>query len=71
MVNEKHNDWEEYLSKSIFSKNITMHKVTKFSPFCLLHGREPNLKCDLKLGLIETYADERESDFVRKRVNSG
>ena len=71
MVNEKHNDWNKYLSKSIFSINITMHKVTKFSPFYLLHGREPNLKCDVKLGLIETYVDERESDFVRKRVDSG
>jgi len=58
MVNDHHNDWDRHLSKVVLSVNITMHKVTKYSPFYLLHEREPNLKCDVRLKLNEEYADE-------------
>jgi len=64
MVNAKHDDWDQFVSKAAFSINIMANKITKLSPFYMPHGREPNLRCDVKLKLTENYLDDDTSNFV-------
>jgi len=68
-INPSHDDWDEHLTRIIFSINITPHRVTKYTPFYLLYGREPNLKCDVKLKLEESYVDDDQSQIYPKRTH--
>ena len=43
--NEK-SSWMDHLPKLMFAYNSTVNKTTQFSPFFLLHGREPRLPID-------------------------
>lgn len=46
-VNEKKNDWAEYLPLLQFAYNSAVQTTTKFTPFELTYGRPPRMPLDL------------------------
>ena len=46
-VNDKKNNWAEFLPLLQFAYNSSVHATTKFSPFELTYGRQPRLPLDL------------------------
>lgn len=50
-VSAHHRDWDQFLQYVIFAYNSSVHETTGYSPFYLLHGKEPTLPIDATLGL--------------------
>ena len=48
-VNEYHSDWDAYLTFVIFAYNTNQQASTKFSPFRVIYGREPQLPEEIQL----------------------
>jgi transposase InsO family protein len=42
-VNKSHNNWDQLVQAAAYAANIAKHKITKFSPFQLLYGHDPNV----------------------------
>ena len=57
--------WHLKLNKMIFAYNATKHDITGYSPYFLLHGREPKLPLDGMLGIEETSCYIRTHDVTR------
>ena len=55
MCNEKKNNWDDQLSKVVFSYNTSRHSTTKFTPFEMMFGRLCKLPFDppTKTSIIE------------------
>ncbi|RWS01647.1 hypothetical protein B4U79_16705 [Dinothrombium tinctorium] len=47
------NSWEKLLPYAVFAYNTAVHDATKFSPFELIHGREPLVPTDILLSRKE------------------
>ena len=71
-VNDKKDNWSEYLSLLQFAYNSAVHSTTKFSPFQLWYGRDPrmpldllthNAKIDLYLSL-DSYAEKLQEQLA-------
>jgi len=62
-VNKGHKDWDQFISKAVFSINTTVHTVTKFSSFFLVFNRQPNLRADNLLPSNNEFADENPVDL--------
>ena len=71
-VNDKKNDWAEFLPLLQFAYNSSIHSTTKFSPFELTYGRHPRLPLDLlthsaKLDLylsMNSYAEQLQTQLA-------
>ena len=71
-VNEKKNNWTEFLPLLQFAYNSSVHATTKFSPFELTYGRQPRLPIDLlthnaKIDLylsIGSYAEQLQTQLA-------
>jgi hypothetical protein len=48
-VNDKHDDWDRYVSLSTFAYNTARQESTGFSPFYLVYGRQAVLPMDVSL----------------------
>jgi transposase InsO family protein len=59
-------EWAKHLHEIVYAINITVHVNTKFSPFRLLYGYDPNLPIDNKLPTISENIDDDEH-FARER----
>jgi transposase InsO family protein len=66
-IREKHKDWAKYLHEIVFAINITVNVSTKFSPFRLVFGRDPNLSIDNHFPSIPQNIDEDEWDIIDQR----
>ena len=49
-------DWKSYIGPIVHAYNCMKQETTKFSPYHLMFGREPNLPIDIEFGL------ERQSE---------
>src|SRR5699024_7891791 len=45
------NEWDEVVDKSLHAYRTTIHKVTRKTPFEILHGTKPRLEIDAQLNL--------------------
>jgi hypothetical protein len=66
-IRERYKDWAKYLHEIVFAINITVNASTKFSPFRLVFGRDPNLSIDNAFPSIPENYDENEVDIKDKR----
>ena len=46
---ETHRDWDRFLPYLVFAYNTSVHEVTGYTPYFLLHGFEPTLGIELQL----------------------
>lgn len=74
-VSTDHRDWDEFLPYVVFGYNSSQHETTGFTPFFLLHGREPTLPIDASLnlqrdneGAFNAYAVARRLRQARELV---
>ena len=58
-------NWTENLARRVFSYNISVHRITKFSPFELFFGRLPNLAIDSFFPPVE---GGEQTNFERLRA---
>ena len=42
-VNKYGNDWDEFVNYALMAHRAVPHSITRYSPFCLLYGREMRL----------------------------
>ena len=65
---DKKSKWPEYSSELVYCYNVAPQASTGYSPFYLMFGREPHLKIDLLLGLVDgTEQSSTEWIAVHKR----
>ena len=48
-VQDKKQDWEDYISTCVYAYNTSKHESSKFCPFTVMFGRSAVLPIDLKL----------------------
>ena len=58
-------DWCEYLPLVVYAYNTSMQASSRYSPYYLIHGREPQFQSDLILNLNVNHI----SDDMNERVN--
>ena len=68
-VDDNHRNWDKFVNRAAFSINIVKHSVTGFSPYYLLHGREPYLPCDTALPTIPNYVDDEINNSHARRAD--
>ena len=77
LVNEKMNNWDEFLPFVQFTYNTSVNATTKFTPFEMMYGRKPRLPLDLLLPEVkvdlqldpENYAQNLKNQHYKKRIN--
>lgn len=57
-VQDKKEDWEEYLSTCVYAYNTSKHESSKYCPFTVMFGRPAVLPIDLKLASSVTTLSE-------------
>lgn len=60
-------NWDDCLSSATFAYNVSRQESTMFSPFFLVHGREPRLPVDLELPVNSEIEIQKE---FPKELNS-
>jgi transposase InsO family protein len=68
-VNAEHKDWDKYVNRAVYAHNTTVHAVTGYTPYFLMHGREPYLPSDARLPVIFDRADDDEPNAAVNRMN--
>lgn len=63
-VNEKQEEWDQYLTAAEFTYNNTVHSSTKYTPFQLVYGVHPNTPLTLAAQLPE-LAVPAVKDFLQ------
>ena len=61
-VNNRHDDWDEYLSFVLFAYRTAVHSSTLETPFYLMHGRDPVLPLDTLLAM-QRRSDCEPNDY--------
>lgn len=56
-------DWSTYLSSAVFATNTSIQKSTKFTPFCLMYGREVQFLLEAEK-VAETISVEEAVDDI-------
>ena len=56
-------DWSSYLSSAVFATNTSIQKSTKFTPFCLMYGREARFPLEAEK-LAEVNSIEEADDDI-------
>ena len=47
------NNWDQYLSATVYAYNIGQHRTTKYSPYQLLYGKTPILPFDKPQPMVQ------------------
>lgn len=68
-VNESHNNWDEKIPYVMMAYRASVQKATKFSPYYLMFGREPQLVQDIVFPDVEQATDtENFVDHIKNRL---
>lgn len=69
-LNDKHDNWEEFIPLCLFGYRTSIQKSTKLSPYFLVFGQNPRLPTDLKTNV--QISDEKdafdEEDALHRRM---
>jgi len=60
-LDEYLNDWDDHLQPLIFAYNTAEHRMTSYSPFELLYGRQPKIPIDLFYKALQTNETTNEN----------
>ena len=66
-VQEFEEDWEDSLAALAFSYRVSANRITGYSPFSLVYGRDPVLPLDLALGFAPALFDSEHAYSTRLR----
>jgi len=73
-ISSRHNDWDSFLYYALFAYNSSRQQSTRFFPYFLIFGREPNLPIDSALNFAPTRyqidLDDYGSDMQRLLATS-
>ena len=75
-VNNAPTDWEDHVGSTLFSHRISVSDVTHYSPFYLMHGRQPRAPLSKLLHIrdptqgLGTRVDSLSTALSAARVNS-
>lgn len=65
-INEKQDDWDEWIDYALMAYRTTPHTATGYSPYYLNHGREARLPTELQTSKLAK--DYNEDDYVQHVV---
>lgn len=63
-VNKEQSDWDEWVPFALLAYRATPQSTTGFSPFFMVHGREPELPSEIIFDSTPTQIDLSENDYV-------
>jgi transposase InsO family protein len=68
-VNDRHDDWDEYLAAACFAYNTSVClDSTSFSPFFLMFGREPLMPLDTVLPTADLPDDPSLAEYFHRLI---
>jgi len=67
-VNQEHKDWDEILPYVTFAYNTSVQETTGYSPFFLLHAREPITPIEATFPFPEENQLEDYDEYVQKII---
>lgn len=65
-INEKQDDWDEWIEYALMAYRTTPHTATGYSPYYLNHGREARLPTELQTSKLAM--NYNEDDYVQHVV---
>lgn len=73
-VNKEQTDWDTWVPFALFAYRSTPHSTTGFSPFLMVHGREPELPSELKFNeersIPVNYSKDDYVEDVARRLTA-
>ena len=66
-VKKNQKDWDRYIPYVQFAYNTARSDSTQFSPFYLMHGREPRLPIDVAYDLPKNFVEDFDARFTEAR----
>lgn len=69
-VDEEQSNWDERLPYAMFAYNTTPHTATRFTPFELVYGRQPELPTSLKKNPEPSYTYDDYARGLRERLRA-
>ena len=66
-VKKNQKDWDRYVPYVQFAYNSARSESTQFSPFYLMHGREPRLPIDVAYDLPKNFIEDFDTRFTEAR----
>lgn len=65
-IRKEQTDWDEWIPFALISYRATPQTTTGFSPFFMVHGREPSLPSEIVLDESPHQKDLSEDDYVQE-----
>ena len=69
MPTEHKREWQESVSAMTHAYNCTVSKMTGYSPYFLMYGREPQLPIDKEFNLPNTREQGNLNSYVERLLN--
>ena len=65
-------DWTSYLQAAVFSYNASVCRSTGYSPYYIIHGKEPTLLEDVDICMPHVHEDTKPEDInnITKRLST-
>ncbi|KAK3703494.1 hypothetical protein QZH41_007931 [Actinostola sp. cb2023] len=68
-MNEKNDEWDDYVDGAVFAVNTNKSTTTKYTPFFLMYGRQPRLPFEVEK-LLNNSEEEPVSELAAKLGNA-
>lgn len=65
-MNTEQTDWDKWVPFALLAYRATSQTTTGFSPFLMVHGREPNLPSEIIFDETPHQRDLSEEDYVQE-----